>query len=151
MVANASKGIGQSGAKPGILFGQGLTRKGPPVIIYKTNEPVEDFVPIRLSDDHKEIVFYPDPSDLAKTTSLGKPVKLLKNYWLGKGGISKNTAFLNITRSEYVKLKGPLSESVMKSKIMSSVKFEKIWIGPVFNPKIHTKAWADSLVKLWKD
>ena len=78
-----------------------------PAVIYKTRSDYSDLVPVILNDDRTRIVSYPDPQDLISDGKLMMPVQLSKGYWLDNRGINENVAFLNITYSEYSKLKQP--------------------------------------------
>ena len=74
-------------------------------IVYKTKKDYRHLVPVTLSDDKQSIVAYPAPSDLTIDGKLAEPTKLKRNYFLDNRGIGANTAFINMTYSEYAALK----------------------------------------------
>ena len=78
---------------------------GPQTIVYKTKNDYSNLVPILLSDNKKEIISYPHPSDLKVGNSYVFPTFLKKGYLLDNRGISKNVAFLRYTYEEYASLK----------------------------------------------
>lgn len=86
----------------------------PHVVVYKTRKDYRKLVPVILSDDKTTVVSYPDPADIKKINS-ATPVLLHKGFLLDRRGISKNTAFLNITYEAYAKLKkAPTPEALLR-------------------------------------
>ena len=76
----------------------------PATIVYKTKANYNNLVPVLLSDDKKEIISYPHPSDLKVGDALALPTLLKNGYLLDNRGIGVNVAFLKITYEEYNKL-----------------------------------------------
>ncbi len=77
---------------------------GPKALIYKTRADYYDKVPIGLSADKKQVVSYPDPSDLRTGETWLMPTKLTKGYLLDNKGIGVNVAFLKYSYAEYAAL-----------------------------------------------
>ena len=76
-----------------------------PLLVYKTKANYNNLVPVILSDDKSEIVFYPHPSDIKTESGYQTPIPLYNGYLLDQRGIGKNVAFLNVTYEDYAKLK----------------------------------------------
>jgi hypothetical protein len=76
----------------------------PPTLVYKTKANYNNLVPILLSDDKKEIISYPHPSDLKVGSTFVLPTLLNNGYLLDNRGIGTNVAFLKLTYEEYSKL-----------------------------------------------
>ena len=73
------------------------------VVIYKTKADYFKNVPVRLSEDKKQIISYPAPSDLLVEGTIQYPKVLSDGFVLDNRGVSVNTAFLKITYEEYTK------------------------------------------------
>lgn len=87
----------------------------PPTLVYKTKANYNNLVPVLLSEDKKEIISYPAPSDLKVNGSYALPIVLNKGYLLDNRGIGINVAFLKITYEEYSKLeKAPSLKELYK-------------------------------------
>lgn len=103
-------------------FGQTPDPPPPPaaphVLIYKTKKDYSRYVPVILSDDKKEVISYPDPSDLAAIDM--QPVKLQGNYWLDKRGIGTHVAFLKLTYKQYAALKSAPTPDELKGMILDA-------------------------------
>ncbi len=84
-----------------------------PVIIYKTRNNYDKFVPINLSENKLNIISYPGPYDVFYGGKLAYPTKLVNWYLLDNRGINTNSAFLNITYEEYSKLQEAPTESFL--------------------------------------
>lgn len=93
----------------------------PHQLIYKTKRDYSKYVAVELSEDRKTLTYYPAPTDMRAISKL-KPVKLHKDYWLSKTGISGNTAYLAITSSEYAKMKKVPDEA----RLMKLVKYKDV-------------------------
>ncbi|MEI8045891.1 MAG: hypothetical protein WCI92_00825 [Bacteroidota bacterium] len=92
-----------------------VTIAGPQVIIYKTKKDYSKLVPISLSEDKKTIVSYPDVKDVYYNGNLAYPTPLHDGFLLDNRGITKNTAFINLTYDEYSKLaKTPTADQLIK-------------------------------------
>ncbi len=79
----------------------------PKVLIYKTKSDYSQNVPIIMSEDKKEIISYPHPSDLKVGNNYSTPSKLTNEYLLDNRGISENVVFIRLTYEEYSKLNEP--------------------------------------------
>lgn len=66
-------------------------------IVFKSAQDVSRLVPVRLSEDRKEVLSYPAPTDLPDLTTK----KLANGYVLDLVGVNNNTAYLNMTIQEY--------------------------------------------------
>jgi hypothetical protein len=87
----------------------------PHVLIYKTKVDYDTKVPVLLSEDKKEIISYPDPTDLLLNGKYCSPTKLSGGYYLDNRGISLNVAFIIMDYSEYSKLvKPPMIDELMR-------------------------------------
>ncbi len=93
---------------------------GPPLLVYRTRENVNDLVPVLLSPDGKSIVSYPHPNDLRLPTGYSTPTPLHRGYLLDNRGINANVAFLNITYPAYAALAEPPS----MDKLLGMIKFK---------------------------
>jgi hypothetical protein len=93
----------------------------PNVIVYQLNGEWQNLVPVTLSKDKSTIVAYPSSIDLERMPT---PIQLKHNWWLDMRGISKNTAFLNVSIEEYKTWKEtpPLSELMSKVKVLKPFK-----------------------------
>jgi len=91
---------------------------GPPTIIYKTKGDYFSLMPVLMSEDKTIIVGYPDIKDIYYQGKISYPTRLKDGYLLDNRGLSRNSAFLNITYEEYAKL----------SKTPTSVELEKMII-----------------------
>jgi len=86
----------------------------PPVIIYKTKSNYDKNVPVIMSEDKKDIVSYPDITDVYYAGKLAYPTQLANGYLLDNRGIGKNVAFLRFTYEEYSKLSStPTKEELL--------------------------------------
>jgi hypothetical protein len=77
----------------------------PLVIVYKTKQNFDKCVPVVLSQDRQTIVSYPAPQDLMYHGKFAYPTKLAKGYRLDNRGLNVYSAFLDITYTEYSKMK----------------------------------------------
>lgn len=87
----------------------------PKAVIYKTNGDYANYVPVTLNDERTAIVSYPGPRDVSADLSTPLPID---NGWMldRRGGISKNTAFLKYTYTQYSGIKGtPTAEELMRA------------------------------------
>lgn len=82
-----------------------LFELGPRALVYKTKKDYSELVPVILSDDKKEIVSYPHPSDISSVLETVVPNALSAGYLLDNRGINAYVAFLSISYVEYAKLK----------------------------------------------
>lgn len=98
-----------------------------PVLIYKTHKDYTNLVPITLSDDGYNIISYPDPKDIAIDQKYLKPTKLKKGYLLDNRGISRNTAFINMTYESYALLKEAPSFAELKELILDRDPFSALY------------------------
>lgn len=73
-----------------------------PTLLYRTKGDYRNLVPVLFSDDHRTIVAYPAPSDVASPAP--NPTALVQGYWLDNRGIGLNVAFLKLTYAEYANL-----------------------------------------------
>lgn len=73
----------------------------PKAILYRTNKPCADLVPVQVGADGT-LISYPAPTDLSASSM---PVELPGGWWLDRRGISASTAFTRYTYSEYEALK----------------------------------------------
>lgn len=91
----------------------------PHSLVYKTTKDYSKYVAVELTDDKKHLAYYPAPTDMDAISNL-QPVKLHGGYLLSKTGVSTNTAYLNVTREAYAKLKKVPTEA----KLLSMVKYK---------------------------
>ena len=94
------------------------------VIIYKTRKNYSNNIPIVLSQDKRQIISFPSPSDIK---TILKPKKLKKGYFLDNFGISRNTVFISLSYSEYSKLKQLPNEADFKKMIIDSFPFLEMY------------------------
>lgn len=73
----------------------------PKAVVYRTNGPFSDNVPIVMSASRKEIVSFPAPSDIHSDVA---PVELAEGYLLDRHGIGINSVFTRYTYDEYSEL-----------------------------------------------
>ena len=78
--------------------------KGPATIVYKAGKEYHKLVPVLLSEDKSRIIGYPAKSDIQNGETLPYPIILNDGYFLDNRGISKNSAFLDLTYEQYLKL-----------------------------------------------
>ncbi len=83
------------------------------IMVFKPYQDVYNLVPVRLSQDKKEVLSYPAASDLP---DLGIQ-KLENGYLLDLIGVNENTAYLNITINEYKTSSRSFSLKELKSNI----------------------------------
>ncbi len=81
-----------------------IYQPGPHIFVYKTHSDYNNKVPIILSDNRKEIISYPDPSDIVVNGLYKTPTDLKGGYLLDNIGIGKNVAFINLSYEEYARL-----------------------------------------------
>ncbi len=93
---------------------------GPHVIVYKTTGDYKFNVPVLLSDDGKDIISYPHPSDIKATELSVVPTVLKNGYLIDNRGISAKAAYLKLTYSEYAKLDSVPSIATLKSWIIAT-------------------------------
>ena len=99
----------------------------PFVIIYKTKSDYDSLVPVGLNEDKSQIISYPAPSDIRSIYGFPTPIRLRDNYLLDQRGINANSAFLDISYSEYSKYeKSPDTDTLMKH-IIDNNPFTEIW------------------------
>ena len=92
--------------------------QNPPLVIYKTKANRDMNVPIRVMEDRKTIITYPDPTDVFTNGKLAYPTKLAKGYLLDNRGISLSSVFLSYDYATYSKLTNiPKEADLLKSII----------------------------------
>lgn len=109
-----SKAVAKRKAAPA-MGGTALARTAP-TMLYKTKADYHDLVPVTLSDDHRSIVAYPAPSDVAGHQP--QPTALAQGYWLDNRGIGPNVAFLKLTYADYAQLTTAPSLADMEAMIV---------------------------------
>jgi hypothetical protein len=77
---------------------------GPEVLVYKTKNNYDDYVPVLLSEDKSVIISYPHPRDIKIGNKFQSPTKLHGGYLLDNRGIGINVGFIKMTYEEYSKL-----------------------------------------------
>ncbi len=100
---------------------------GPQAIVYKTTNDYFNQVPVLLSDDKKQILSYPDPSDLVYGDKLAYPTKLNRGYLLDNRGIGENVAFLKLTYDEYSQLNTAPSPAELYKLILDTDPIIEMW------------------------
>jgi hypothetical protein len=91
----------------------GISKAGPPAIIYKTKSDFFNLVPVLLSEDGSKIESYPDIRDIYYKGEFAYPTRLANDYLLDNRGIGKNVAFLKYSYEEYGNLdKTPSSDEL---------------------------------------
>lgn len=93
----ACKGQNRAPFKPDFIT-------APPTVVYKTKANYNNLVPVLLSDDKKQIISYPHPTDIKIGDKFASPTILSNGYLLDNRGIGKNVAFLKLTYEQYSKL-----------------------------------------------
>ncbi len=91
----------------------------PHYLVYKTKNDYSKYVAVELSQDEKTLTYYPAPTDIKAITRLA-PLKLHKDYWLSRTGVSGNTAYLGMTMESYAKLKKVPDEA----RLLKMVKYK---------------------------
>ncbi len=86
-------------------------------IIYKTKANFNNLVPVGLSENKKEVVSLPAPTDLLNGNNLRTPIQLHNGYLLDQRGIGPNTAFIKTTYQEYSKRNQPMSSPEILNNI----------------------------------
>lgn len=97
------------------------------IVIYKTIKDYHNNVPVILSDDKKQIISYPHPTDLFLGRNLAIPTQLHNGYLLDNRGIQKNVAFLKFTYEEYSKLKNVPSLQDLMVSIIDKDPLTELW------------------------
>lgn len=99
----------------------------PSIVIYKTKANYSMLVPIGLSADKKEIVSYPDPTDVKNDSGFYYPTALNDGYWLDNIGVGPNTAYMGISLKEYSQLSEPIALAEMLNILVDPDPFTEIW------------------------
>lgn len=102
--------------KPASATGKAKLAATAPTLLYKTKADYHDLVPVTLSDDHRSIVAYPAPSDVAGHRP--QPTALAQGYWLDNRGIGPNVAFLKLTYADYAQLSSAPSLADLEAMII---------------------------------
>lgn len=97
------------------------------IFIYKTVQDYRNNVPVTMSDDKKQIISYPHPTDLLIGENLALPTLLHNGYLLDNRGINKNVAFLKFTYEEYSKLKDVLTLQQLMVNIIDKDPLTELW------------------------
>ena len=118
----------------------------PPIVIYKTKNNYNNLVPISLSDDKKEIISYPHPSDILVDSVLQVPTELHNGYLLDNRGIGQNVAFIKLTYDEYAKLKDVLSLSELYNLIIDKDPLTKLCNCKVNNPNLNLENQLNEMI-----
>jgi hypothetical protein len=104
---------------------------GPHVIIYKTKKNYNLLVPVLLTKNKKQLVSYPDVSDIRNLPELPLPDTLTSGYLLDRRGIDGSVAFLNITYVEFAGLREtPVPEVLLRMILDSDPLTEMYDCGP---------------------
>lgn len=95
----------------------------PKAVVYRTNGPFADNVPVTMNRDRTAIVSFPDPSDVRGDYA---PVLLADGYLLDRRGVGINTAFTRYTYPEYAALESApslqrLREMVIPGSIVTDI------------------------------
>jgi hypothetical protein len=103
-----------------------------PVIIYKTKKDYTHQVAVQLSEDKKQLLSYPAPSDLMVDGKLTFPDKLQNGFLLDKTGVTLRTAYLKITVEEYTRAGAfpPPPEEMLKNILDDDPILEMYNCGP---------------------
>lgn len=89
----------------------------PKAVIYKTNGDYNDNVPVNLNPQRNSLVSYTDPRDVSAERST--PIKLDEGWLLDRrGGIGTNTAFLNITYTDFHNLEKVPSHTELMNMVI---------------------------------
>lgn len=118
----------------------------PPVFVYKTKNNYNNLVPVLLSDDKKEIISYPAPSDLKVGNKLLKPTFLQNGYLLDKKGINKNVAFLKYTYDEYSKFEYPPTLKVLHENILDKEPLLELYNCNIQNNEYVSKNYLNEII-----
>lgn len=117
-----------------------------PIVIYKTKNNYNNLVPILLSDDKKEILSYPHPTDLIVDSVLQVPTELHNGYLLDNRGIGQNVAFIKLTYEEYAKLKDVLSLRELYNLIIDKDPLIKLCNCKVSNPNLKLENQLNEMI-----
>jgi hypothetical protein len=97
------------------------------IFIYKTRKNYRNNVPVILSDDKKQIISYPHPTDLFIGENLALPILLHKGYLLDNRGIHENVAFLKFKYEEYSKLMDVPTLQQLMNNIIDKDPLTELW------------------------
>lgn len=123
------------------VYGEQLSMKPAPVVIYKTKNDYSQQVPIMLSDDQQLVISYPHPTDLRFSDgNFRYPLPLNNGYLLDRKGIGPKTVFLRRSYAEYAAQ--PPDPSTLLSLVIDTDPFQEIWH---CNVKTNEKNLIDSL------
>lgn len=101
---------------------------GEQTIVYKTKADYSKYVPVTLNAEKTEVVAYPAPTDVYRNGKLAYPTPLVNGYYLDNRGIGLNSAFLNITYEDYIKLKeAPPLTDMMGKLLLEKNPFTEIY------------------------
>lgn len=87
----------------------------PKAVVYRTNGPFADNVPVTMNRDRSRIVSFPDPSDVRGASA---PVLLADGYLLDRRGVGINTAFTRYTYSEYAAMESAPSVERLREMVI---------------------------------
>jgi hypothetical protein len=101
---------------------------GPPVIVYKTKADYYSNVAVSLSPDKSRILSFPDVMDVSVDRDLMLyPTRLHAHYLLSNRVLDKNSAFLNMTYSDYAALSKTPSPEEIYAKIIDKDPFAEMY------------------------
>lgn len=115
-------------------------------IIYKTKANFDNLVPVGLSENKKDVVSLPAPSDLLKDNELRTPIKLHKGYLLDLRGIGPNTAFIKTSYQEYVKKSQPMSSPDILKDLKEVDPFTEMFRCKYQGNKSELVEWLNKLI-----
>lgn len=99
----------------------------PSAIVYKTKKNWNRCVPIGLSQDRREIISYPSPSDVSARGTGSEPTPLVDGYLLDNMGIGTNVAFISLTFSAYGNLSQAPDLEAMTRMIVEKEPVAEMW------------------------
>ncbi len=117
----------------------------PKAVIYKTSGEYNNNVPVTLSDDGKQIVSYPAPTDL---TDESTPVTLIDGWLLDRRGVSKNSVFTDYTYEQYRALEQAPSPQELLEHVIKGARVTAIIQMPMTTAEaVSDTAAVDSLIR----
>lgn len=106
----------------------GLGNFIPMAQVYKTNGDYNNYVPVQVTDDGKELLSFPDPSDINADAS---PIQMANGFLLDRRGVSENTRFTSYTYTQYAALKQIPSPQELFNSIIPEARIIELVVLPI--------------------
>ena len=101
----------------------------PKAVVYKTNVPSTEYVPVNTTADGHTLISYPAPSDVSVKASM--PLQLTDGWLLDRRGIGPNSRFTSYTYAEYSALKDTPAPSALISSINPAITITAMYVLPI--------------------